>query len=354
VVRAVSLDAQIRTTIGSLELHVDIGVQTGELVAILGPNGSGKTTMLRALAGLVSLDDGRIVVDGSVLADVAAGVRVPVGERSIGFVFQDYLLFPHMSAVDNIAFGLRARGTSKKEARSAAMGWLERLGLASAADSKPTSLSGGQAQRVALARALAIRPRLLLLDEPMAALDAGARRDIRKQLIAQLRSFEGTRLLVTHDPLEALTLADRVFVLEHGRVIQSGPPDELRLHPRSDYVAGLVGINLLHGRAEGRRIVLTSGQHLWVANTYDGNVSAVVHPRAVAVHKRRPEGSPRNVWSGTVDGIERLDDRVRVAVGGGVPVVAEVTYAAVEELGLALGDPIWVSLKATEITVHPA
>jgi molybdate transport system ATP-binding protein len=352
--RPLSLDAQIRARVGDLDLDAGFAVDTAELVAILGPNGGGKTTLLRALAGLVPLDEGRVVLDGLVLSDVEHNVHVPTKDRSIGFVFQDYLLFPHLSAVDNIAFGLRARGASKIEARSVSMELLDRLGVASMATSKPGALSGGQAQRVALARALAVRPRLLLLDEPLSALDAGARREIRHQLIAQLNGFGGTSLLVTHDPLEALALADRVVVLEHGQVVQRGRPEELRLHPRSDYVAGLVGINLFRGRAEGHRMVLGSGETLLIAQPNRGEVFAVVHPRAVALYRKRPDGTPRNVWSGTVDGIEQLDDRVRVIVGGRIRVVAEVTPGAVSALGLAPGQTVWVSIKATEITVYPA
>jgi molybdate transport system ATP-binding protein len=199
-----------------------------------------------------------------------------------------------------------------------------------------------------------VRPRLLLLDEPLAALDAGARREIRQQLISQLNGFGGTSLLVTHDPLEALTLADRVVVLEGGRVVQSGRPEDLRLHPRSDYVASLVGINLFRGSAQGHQIVLGSGETLSIAQPHSGEVFAVVHPRAVALYADRPHGTPRNVWPGTIDGMEHLDDRVRVMVGGRVPVVAEVTPGAISELGLAPGHTVWVSIKATEITVYSA
>jgi molybdate transport system ATP-binding protein len=349
-----SLEATFRTDIGSLDLDFSIGVRTGELVTLLGPNGSGKTTVLRSIAGLVPLTEGRVVLDGEVLEDTGVATYVPVEKRSIGFVFQDYLLFPHLSALENVAFGLRARGHARDAARAAAVEWLERMGLKEHSASKPHALSGGQAQRVALARALAIRPRLLLLDEPLAALDAGARAEIRRYLVMQLQAFGGTRMLVTHDPLEALTFADRVVVLENGKVVQSGPPHDLRERPRSSYVADLVGLNLFRGHARGHHVTLSPGEELTIAQSQAGDVFAVVHPRAVALYRERPEGTPRNVWPGVIDGMEGLDDRVRVRISGAVPVVAEVTRSAVSTLELAPGTRVWVSIKATEVTVYPS
>ncbi len=237
-----SLAAHLRLQLGGLDLDAEIAVAEGEVVAIVGPNGSGKTTVLRALAGLVPLSEGRIVLDGVVLEDPARGVRVPPEHRPVGFVFQDYLLFPHLSALENVAFGLRCRGMAHRPARDRARQWLERVGLAQHSGARPRALSGGQAQRVALARALATDPGLLLLDEPTAALDAGARVELRREIRRHLETFRGTRLLVTHDPLEAATLADRLVVLEAGRVVQSGTPAEVSERPRSKYVAELVGI----------------------------------------------------------------------------------------------------------------
>jgi molybdate transport system ATP-binding protein len=349
-----SLTAHVRTDVGPLALDVGIEVATGELVTVLGPNGAGKTSLLRALAGLLPLREGRVVLDGDVLEDAKENVYVPVRNRSVGFVFQDYLLFPHLSVIENVAFGLRARGVSRNEARSSAMNWLEDMGLAAYSDSKPGNLSGGQAQRVALARALVTRPRLLLLDEPLAALDVTARAEMRRNMVTHLRNFEGARLLVTHDPIEALSLADRVLVIEGGRVVQTGHADELRNRPRSDYVANLVGVNFFRGRASGTSVVLAAGEEITLAETHHGDVLAVVHPRAVSLFKERPDGTPRNVWPGTVEGMEGIHDRVRVRVGGRVPIVAEVTPAAVSSLALAEGVSVWVSIKATEFEVFPA
>ncbi len=199
---AASLEAEVEVRLGRLDLGVELALASGELVVLLGPNGAGKTTLLRAVAGLVPLRRGRVVLDGMVLDDATSGEHVPTERRPIGFVFQDYLLFPHLSSLENVAFGLRARGVPRAEARRRAAAWLDRVGLAGHAGSRPRALSGGQAQRVALARAMVADPRLLLLDEPLAALDAASRAEVRRDLRRHLASFDGTRLLVTHDPLE--------------------------------------------------------------------------------------------------------------------------------------------------------
>jgi molybdate transport system ATP-binding protein len=294
------------------------------------------------------------VLDGAVLEDTAAGVWVPTERRPVGFVFQDYLLFPHLSALENVAFGLRARGLGRAEARRRAAAWLDRVGLAANAGARPRTLSGGQAQRVALARAMVGEPRLLLLDEPLAALDAATRAEVRRDLRRHLASFDGTRLLVTHDPLEAMALADRLVVLEGGRVTQTGSPAQVSQRPRSGYVAELVGVNLYRGRADGAAVELADGGRLIAAGDHRGEVFAAVHPRAVALHRRVPEGTPRNVLPGTAETVDVVGDRVRVRVAGQVPIVAEVTPAAVGELRLADGGPVWASVKATEVTVYPA
>jgi molybdate transport system ATP-binding protein len=349
-----SLHAQVELALGRLRLRAEVSVASGELVVLLGPNGAGKTTLLRALAGLVPLRAGRVVLDGTVLEDAAAGVRVPTERRPVGFVFQDYLLFPHLSALENVAFGLRARGVPRSEARRRAGAWLRRVGLDEHAGARPRALSGGQAQRVALARAMVCDPRLLLLDEPLAALDATSRTEVRRDLRRHLASFDGTRLLVTHDPLEAMALADRLVVLEGGRVTQTGTAAEVSARPRSRYVAELVGVNLFRGHADGHTVQLAGGGTLHLPDGHNGQVLAAVHPHAVALHRQRPEGTPRNVWAGTADTLETLGDRIRVRVAGAVPIVAEVTPAAAAELRLADGGPVWASVKATEVTVYPA
>ncbi len=349
-----TLKATVRTRFGPLDLDASVTIGAGELVVLLGPNGAGKTTLLRALAGLIAIDQGAVYLDGATLEDSTTGVSVPPEKRRIGFVFQDYLLFPHLSVVENVAFGLRARGTGRKQAHQQATQWLERMALDDCASSKPAALSGGQLQRVALARALAIEPRLLLLDEPFAALDVSARVELRRRLRESVASFGGARLLVTHDPLEALVVADRLVVLEEGRVTQTGTADDLQRRPRSPYVASFVGVNLFRGSARRGRIELASGAELIATNQADGEVFATVHPQAVALFRSRPDGTPRNVWQGIVQSVDPTGDRVRVRMSGSLSIVAEVTSAAAAELGVAEGLSFWVSIKATEVSVYPA
>jgi molybdate transport system ATP-binding protein len=344
----------MRLGIGAFELDLDLKVEPGEVVAVLGPNGAGKTSLLRGLAGLLPLDAGRVALDGVVLEEPVAGVFVPSERRPIAMVFQDYLLFPHLTVLENVAFGLRSRGMSRTEAITTSHRWLERVGLVAEAQRKPASLSGGQAQRVALARALATNPALLLLDEPMAALDASTRVELRRDLRRHLESFRGVRLLVTHDPVEAMAMADRLVILEQGRVLQSGSAAEVTQRPRSRYVADLVGVNLFRGRASQNVITIAGGGSLMAAGATDGEVFAVVHPRTVALYRTRPDGTPRNVWEGRAVDLDFQGDRVRVRLEGSPSIVAEVTPAAARELSLDRGDPVWVVVKATEVNVYPA
>jgi molybdate transport system ATP-binding protein len=347
----VSLEASVRVVRDTFTLDVTIAAASGETVAVLGPNGAGKTTLLRALAGLDEME-GRVILDGEVLEDTSQGVHVPAERRHAGLVFQDHVLFPHLSVVENVAFGLRAR--RKPQAAAVARRWLVDAGLGDRADAMPRALSGGQAQRVALLRALATEPRLLLLDEPLSALDVSVRAEVRRELTRQLASFNGVRLLVTHDPLEAMALADKVVVLEHGSVVQTGTPDEVTARPRSRFVADLAGVNLLRGHADGDHVALAGDALLAAADAGQGDVFAVIHPRAVALYRSRPDGTPRNVWHGSVDTLDLQGDRVRVRVKGPVPLVAEVTRSAAHELGLIAGVPVWMVVKATEVSVYPA
>ena len=349
-----TLDAHIVKTLGTFELDVELEAKSGEVVAVLGPNGAGKSTVFRCLAGLLPVDAGRIDLDGDCLDDPSADVFIPPERRPVAVMFQQYLLFPNLTALENVAFGLRARGVPKLEARTAASTWLERVGLADHANHRPRALSGGQAQRVALARALATEPRLLLLDEPLAALDVGTRGDVRRDLRHHLTTFDGVRLLVTHDPVDAYALADRVIILEGGRVAQTGSLADITARPRSRYIADLVGVNLLSGTAAAGTITTATGGKIVPADRIDGLAFAIIQPHAVALYPNPPEGSPRNVWAATVVDIDRQADRVRVRLDGTVPLVAEITPAALDVLVLRPGDRIWASVKATEITTYPA
>jgi molybdate transport system ATP-binding protein len=350
----VSLDASLQLNLGPLDLEMELVIDEGEVVALLGPNGAGKTTLLRAIAGLVPFRSGHVRLDGKVLEDTTTNEYVPTERRPIGFVFQDYLLFPHLNVLDNVAYGLRSRRIPRAVAADRAMQWLDRVGLKTYARAKPAELSGGQRQRVALARAHAPDPRLLLLDEPLAALDATTRAEVRRDLKRHLASFKGIRLVVTHDPLEAVALADRLIVMENGRLVQTGTPSEVTERPRSQYVADLVGVNLLRGTADHGFVKVPSGSVVLAASAQSGDVFAVIHPRAVAIHRKRPEGSPRNVWPGRASNIELMGNRVRVRIDGEVPLVAEVTPAAIKELDLVEGGEVWLSFKATDVGVYPA
>jgi molybdate transport system ATP-binding protein len=228
------------------------------------------------------------------------------------------------------------------------------MDLADVGDRKPAGLSGGQAQRVALARALATAPRLLLLDEPLAALDARTRLAVRSDLRRHLADFDGATVIVTHDPLDAMVLADRIVVIEDGRVVQVGTPAEIVRRPRTDYVARLAGLNLYRGTATADGVELRGGGHLAVDEKVDGEVFVAFPPSAVAVHRSRPDGSPRNVWPGVVAGVEQYNDRVRVDFDGTPAVAAEVTTAAAAELDLTLGRQVWIAVKATETHAYPA
>jgi molybdate transport system ATP-binding protein len=352
----VSIGLELAVTVrrGHLDLQVEVAVGPGEVVAVVGPNGAGKSTLLQAVAGLVPIGAGRIALGGRVLEDPAAGVRLAPEDRGVGLVFQDHLLFDHMGVRDNVAFGPRSRGLSRRAAAAVADRWLDRVGLAGQAADRPSQLSGGQRQRVALARALAVEPACLLLDEPLAALDVETRSAVRRDLRDHLAGFSGPALLVTHEPLEALALADRLVVLEAGRVTQVGDAATVARHPRSAWVARLVGLNLLRGTASGGQVAVEGGGSVTYADdAQEGPVLVTVHPRSISLHRERPAGSPRNVWAGPVEDVEVDHDRVRVAVAGTPPMVAEVTAAALTDLDLLAGGEVWLSFKAADVAVYP-
>jgi molybdate transport system ATP-binding protein len=271
-------------------------------------------------------------------------------------VFQEYLLFPFLSVLDNVAFGLRSQKLSRHEARRRAQEWLARMGLADRAHDRPSDLSGGQAQRVALARALATEPHVLLLDEPLAALDAGARIEVRNELRSQLRDRGGPRLLVTHDPVDAASLCDRVVIVEEGRFVQQGAMAEIALHPRSRYVADLVGLNFYRGVARHGTVALSAAEGAVVIadRVVHGPVFVAFHPRSVTLQRSTERVSARNQWAGTVASIDQLGDRARVQVDGPVPLVAEVTAEALQSLSLAPGSEVVAAVKATELDVYGA
>jgi molybdate transport system ATP-binding protein len=334
-------------------LDVRLEVAAGEVVALLGPNGAGKTTALRALAGLEPLTAGHVRIGDRTLEDAGRRRWTPPEHRPIGVVFQDYLLFPHLSALENVAFGPRSHGVDRRAARAVAAGWLARVGLAEHARRKPRQLSGGQAQRVALARALAVDPALLLLDEPLAALDARTRLDTRAELHRHLAAQPGATLLVTHDPLDALVLADRLVIVEDGRVVQEGDAAGVTARPRTEYVARLVGLNLYRGRASGHRVDV-GDLTLTADDSVEGDAFVAFPPAAVAVHRAPPEGSPRNTWPATVAAIQRHGDNLRVRLDGPIVAAADLTPAAAAQLDLTPGTGVWAAVKAAETRAYPA
>jgi molybdate transport system ATP-binding protein len=346
---------ELECEVAERDVGVAFEVAAGETVAVLGPNGSGKSTLLGVAAGLVAPDTGRVVLDGRVLTDVGPGrpgVRVPPHDRRTALLGQEPLLFPHLDALENVAFGPRSAGTGRAAARGSAQHWLDEVGVGELARRRPAHLSGGQAQRVAVARALAAEPALLLLDEPMAALDVAVLPALRQTLRRVLAGRSA--VLVTHDPLDALLLADRVVVLSEGRVVEQGVTNEVLSRPRSPFAARLAGLNLvagvwqdgcvespdgvrLHGQVEGGPLV--PGEP----------ALATFRPSAVAVYRDVVEGSPRNELTVTVSELEPLADLVRVHAG---QLHADVTVQAAAELGLVAGDVVRFVVKATEVSVY--
>jgi molybdate transport system ATP-binding protein len=299
--------------------------ERGQVVAVIGPNGAGKSSLLRAVAGLVPAE-GELRVDGR------SWELLPVRERAVGMAFQDQLLFPHLTALENVAFGPRTAGASRQDARRTAQDWLDRFGVGELAGRRPRQLSGGQAQRVSIARALATHPRILLLDEPFTGLDVGVAATLRVELSRHLTSYDGVTLLVTHDAIDALTLADVVWVLDAGRLVQVGPPREVAAAPLTRHVARLVGLN-----------VLTEGDRFWSFS-----------PSAVTVSPAEPSGSARHRWPGRVTSLAPHGDAVRLLVSGEHELLADVTPAAVAELELAPGRQVWLSVKETAVRSYAA
>ena len=330
---------------------VHLEAAPGEVVGLIGPNGAGKSTTLRALAGLLPVDDGEIRLHGMLLS--GRGVHLPPHERGVGFTFQDHLLFPHLTSLDNVAFGRRSRGTSRAESRQHAADWLTRLDVGGLASRKPRELSGGQAQRVAIARALASDPRMLLLDEPTASLDASGAMTLRTQLREHLRAFAGVSIVVTHTALDAMVMTDRIVVLDGGDIVQVGTPAQVAAQPHTQHVAALVGLNLVRGDAREGVIALSSGMTIVSSQQLTGPAFATFSPGAVSLYTSRPHGSPRNVWQGRVTSVAPHGDAVRVQVESGTRLLADITPAALAALSLRSGSVVWATVKATEVTAYP-
>lgn len=343
------LSVDIAHRVGSFDLNAKFETGSG-IAVVVGPSGSGKSLTLRLVAGIERPDHGRILLDRDTLVDRSNGTFVPPQDRRVGMVFQDSLLLPHRTVLDNVALAVRHR--SKQDRRADARRWLEEVEAEEWADRHPHQLSGGQAQRVALARALAGEPRILLLDEPFNALDPPVRHRLRLLVMDLVRRRQVPTLFVTHDATEAFLLADEIHVIEHGEVTQSGPPAEVRLRPRSAFAAELAGSNLVHGVA-GDGLVDTGSHILRIADhTITGPVLATIRASAISIHNTEPQGSSRNVWKTEINLIEHLGERVRLGLGSPLALTAEITDEATTALDLTEGSPVWVSIKATEIGIQ--
>jgi molybdate transport system ATP-binding protein len=337
-------------------LDVELTASAGGTLVLAGESGSGKSTALRLLAGLERPDAGRIVLGGAVW--FGGTDWLGPGERDVGWVPQDYALFPHLTVRENVAFGLEARRCPSGQVRRRAGAALERFGLTELSDRRPAQLSGGQQQRVALARALVLEPALLLLDEPLAALDLQTRQTVRGELRSLLSSFPGVTVFVTHSPIEAMLFGERIAVLEQGRLSQSGGREELLTRPRSGYVAQFMGLNLIRGRVLERRPdgmvrVATADGSVTVAGTEGPGgpeLFVAVSPRDITLYRSAPDASAQNLYRGrVVEMVPELPfgERVRVVLDTHPRLVAEVTRSAVQHLGLAEGQEVYASFKAT-------
>ncbi|OBI78003.1 sulfate/molybdate ABC transporter ATP-binding protein [Mycobacterium asiaticum] len=360
-------ELQLRAVVTARNLDLEFTVSPGEVVAVLGPNGAGKSTALHVIAGLLRPDAGRVRLGDRVLTDTAARVEVATHRRRVGLLLQDPLLFPHLTVLGNVAFGA-AFGTnsrrSRRSDRASALRWLREVDAEQLAERKPRQLSGGQAQRVAIARALAAEPEILLLDEPLRGLDVSAAASIRALLRGVVTDSGCAVILVTHDLLDVLTLADRVLVLESGKIAEIGPTAAVLSAPRSRFGARIAGVNLVSGTIGGDGALYTGSGQKWhgiadSAELRDGDAAvAVFTPASVAVYDMPPHGSPRNTVEVTVAELDTRGHAVLVRAAdqpdGGPGLAASITVDAAAELQLTVGTRVWFSVKATEVALHPA
>ena len=350
-----ALEVAARTQLGDVALDVSLSVPPGSCLALAGPSGAGKTSLLRVIAGLLRPEHGTVEVGEDVWLDTAGRRDLPPERRRCGYLFQEYALFGHLSAWQNVAYPLRGR--SRGERRERALELLDRFGLGARADARPATLSGGERQRVALARALARSPDVLLLDEPLSALDARTRANAARELAAVLRDLDAPALLVTHDFAEAAQLGDRVGVIDAGRIVQEGTASELATAPGSAFVADFTGAVVLTGQArpgpDGLTLVeLDGGGSIVSVDAAEGPVGASFHPWDVAVAPAGPEragpgGSARNRVVAEVVSITEIGNRVRLGLAAAQPLVAELTLTATRELGLRQGARVVASWKAS-------
>lgn len=356
-------ELRVAATVAERRLDVEFDVAAGEVLAVLGPNGAGKSTIMHVISGLLHPDTGVVQVGTRTLTDTAAGVAVPPHDRRVGLLLQNPLLFPHLSARGNVEFAPRSRGAGRVRARQAATRWLAEVGVSELAGRKPGQLSGGQAQRVAIARALAAEPEVLLLDEPLAGLDVAVAASVRAVLRRVAAADGRATVLITHDLLDVLTLADRVMVIEEGKIAEIGPVAEVLAAPRSLFGARIAGVNVVRGSLAGPHMLRAVDGTSWHGTPSDDLAGqpaavAVFTPAAVAVYRDHPTGSPRNCVKVTVAELDSSGATVRVRgeeqADGAPGVAADITAEAAAELRLAAGDAVWFTVKAQEVALHPA
>jgi molybdate transport system ATP-binding protein len=357
----VALQAQLRVRRGDFELDAQLRLQRGEILALLGPNGSGKSTLLGALAGLIALECGTVAVAGRTISDTDRGLAVPPEHRGVGLLGQDPLLFPHLSAIDNVAFGRQSQGFRRTDARAEAEGWLSAVGLRGFENRRPSQLSGGQQQRVAIARALAAQPQVLLLDEPLAAVDVPTASLLRQLLRERLAATGTAAILVTHDVLDAIVVADRVAILQHGRIVDEGPSAQVLGAPSTQFIAALAGVNLVNGTATRDGAMQLAGGRL-LHGRFAGSpppagtpLAAVFRPSAVEVQPHPATGNlgrPANGWDDTIASLEPSAGGIRIRFVGDPQIVAEVSPLEVAEHALTQGSRVQLAVAAAEVALH--
>jgi molybdate transport system ATP-binding protein len=353
-----AVEVELRHRLSRLDL--DVAFSAGrETLALVGPSGSGKSTILHAIAGLLRPERGRVVSRERTLLDTERGIDVPPEDRRVGLVFQNGGLFPFMNVVANVAYGVRGDRRARRAREEQARSVVDRFGISHLADARPRTLSGGERQRVALARAIASDPEILLLDEPLSALDAVTRAEVAAELELRLAEAALPTILVSHDFTDVLGLADRVLVIHEGRVVQTGRPAELLEAPASGFVASLAGVNYCVGHA-ARRDELTEVQNAdWPipirsVDAAEGPVGVVVYPWEVSLAAELPQGSALNAVSGAVRRVAVVGNRARVTLDSRPPIVAEVTEQSVRHLELEPGTIVVASWKATSTRLVPA
>ncbi len=353
------LSVQVKKQLREFPLEMAFEVKPAETLVVIGPSGCGKTTILNIIAGLVPPDDGHVAIGAKVLYDGSSGVSVSAEDRKVGYVFQDFALFPHMSVKENVAYGLRARRHPKAEIPRKVEEVLGLLGITRLKDRRPDALSGGERQRVALARAIACDAEILLLDEPLGSLDAQTRNRVRGELQRMLRVIGRIAIMVTHDYIDALTFGDNICVMDRGRVLQTGPRDQLLHHPKSRFVADLTGVNFFEGTisagsADGLAEIWVGDSCLYAASEHRelGGTLVAFFPSEVSVSKERPPGSARNVFRSEIREIIHMGDKVRLSLNGALLVCAEITADRLQELGVGEGDTVYAAVKETAVKTY--